>query len=751
MYLRSVARIVALGVAIGAFASFGTIGPAAQTSDPARYTIEDVGIPDAGDSYADAIDDNGTVVGTTVGTRERAFRFDGVASVHLDTIGGTLGGARSSAQGVIYSTITGWSNPVGSTVSRGFVFDRAGTRDIGTLGGAHTFPRDTDGIWIAGTSWLANGDEHAFLTDGGVLRDLGTLGGRHSYGWAVNGGWVAGASYVASGALHAFLFNGSSLQDLGTLGGRNSVGRDLNEWGHVTGYGLTPIGDTHAFLHDGTAMKDLATLGGRFSDGFGINEYGHIVGESTTATGALHAFLYRDQRMVDLNSRIDPALGWVLMSARDINRYGQITGHGTFQGKIRAFRLSPPNDIAVYTRGVRTDLDGNLPNPVQAGRHVTFVLGVENTTHAPADVTVVDTVVGPVEVVSAGTWEGDPCNVSGKTVTCSAHLSEAFGQDFYITVRTTAAGVFGHSAVASSAIADLNASNNSVADENTAVSLSSVAVTPSTIAGGKTAVFRVFLTSGAPGSGSVTLTSSNPEVASIRSSLVLINRETTRATNIVPKVVAVPTTVDVTATFGLVSRTATLTIVPPSLLAFYLSPTTVIGGCRTTSAKVTLTGSGPTAGASVILAESIAAAQFPATLVVAGGTSSVTKVVSTSYVTAPQVGTVTASFGGVSKAITFTVRPIRASSITLTPNPVIGGNVAAGTVTLECASPVPVVVPLSSGSSLASPTVSTITIPAGQLTGSFTVRTTRVAAATTVPIYARVYNVRKSATLTLNP
>jgi hypothetical protein len=219
----------------------------------------------------------------------------------------------------------------------------------------------------------------------------------------------------------------------------------------------------------------------------------------------------------------------------------------------------------------------------------------------------------------------------------------------------------------------------------------------------------------------------------------------------VPKVVAVPTTVDFTSTFGLVSRTATLTIVPPSLLAFYLTPTTVIGGCRTTSAKVTLTGSAPTQGASVVLQESIAAAQFPAALLVAGGTSSVTKVGPTSYVTTPQVGTVTASYGGVSKAIRFTVRPIRAGSIALTPNPVIGGTVATATVTLECAAPVPVVVSLSSGSQLAVPTVSTITIPAGQLAGSFTIRTADVATATTVPIYARVYNVRRSATLTLNP
>jgi hypothetical protein len=441
------------------------------------------------------------------------------------------------------------------------------------------------------------------------------------------------------------------------------------------------------------------------------------------------------------------------MSARSINRYGQIAGHGTFQGRTPAFRLSPPNDIALWSRGVRSDYDSNQPFPIQTGRETIFVLGVENNTGTAADVTVVDTLFGPVEVVEATTWDGaaSPCIVNGHIVACSAHLFDGGGQDFFVRVRTTAPGAFGHSAVASSPVTDMDTSNNSVAEENTAVSLSSVALAPTTIAGGKSAAFRVFLTSGAPGWGSVKLTSSNPTLAPIRSSLVPVQGETTRSTNIVPKVVAVPTKVDITATFGLVSQTATLTILPPSLSAFSLSPTTVIGGCAAVSTKVTLTGSAPADGAPVRIAETLAAAQFPTSLLVAAGASSKTVSVPTNYVTAAQVGTVTASFGGVSKPITHTVRPIRARSITANPNPVVGGATVAGTVTLECASPTPVVVGLSSSSSSAVPTVTSIPIPAGGLSGSFSIRTLAVSAVKTVSIYARVYGVRSSKTLTLNP
>jgi probable HAF family extracellular repeat protein len=759
MTLFPLGRIVPVAVVVAALAHPGSVTTAAQAPAPQPYTIEDLSIAGAGDSFADAIDFEGTVVGFTrsAGGRERAFRFNGFSSVHLDTIGGTLGGQNSQALGVAFREVTGWSNLPGGTATRGFVFDQAGTRDIGTLGGTSTLPQDIGNGTVTGTSSLANGDQHAFLvTPGSGPRDLGTLrGGTNSHGWALGFPGAVGASEFEPGSrdLHAVVFDVSSstVRDLGTLGGRSSEARDVNSEGRITGFASTASGETHAFVHDGaTTITDLGTLGGRESRGFAINEWGHVVGESTTASGARHAFLYADGRMVDLNTMIAPGSGWVLVSARGVNESGQIAGYGTFGGTTRAFRLSPPIDVQLQTSFA--DETSNFPNPRQTGREVTFVLGVV-TDGPPADVTVVDTISGAVDIVSVTTYRGDPsaCSVSGKVVTCTAHLFEGgFGEGIFIRVRPTAPGVFGHSAVASSPV-DRHPENNSVTEQNTAVSLSTAALTPSTIAGGKSASLRVTLTSGAPGSGSVALTSSNPAVAPIRSSLILHTGETTRATNIVPKVVAEPTTVDFTATFGLVSRTTTLTIVPPALSAFYLTPTTVIGGCRTTAAKVTLTGAAPEAGAAVTLAESIAAAQFPAAVVVPGGAMTTTVSVPTNYVTAPQVGTVTASYGGGTKAITFTVRPIRARSITVTPNPVVGGNTVTGTVTLECPSPTPVTVSLSSGSSSASPTVPTITIPAGALTGTFAIRTADVSTAITVAIYARVYNVRSSTSLRLNP
>jgi probable HAF family extracellular repeat protein len=90
-------------------------------------------------------------------------------------------------------------------------------------------------------------------------------------------------------------------------------------------------------------MEDLSTLGGSSSSALGVNDAGEVVGYSQAADGRQRAFLYRPATgMLDLNTRIDPALGWELQEARGINRTGQIVGWGVRNGVgPRAFRLTP--------------------------------------------------------------------------------------------------------------------------------------------------------------------------------------------------------------------------------------------------------------------------------------------------------------------------------------------------------------------------------------------------------------------------
>jgi hypothetical protein len=64
-----------------------------------------------------------------------------------------------------------------------------------------------------------------------------------------------------------------------------------------------------------------------------------------------HAFIFDSRKGVrDINNLIDPALGWVLHFARDINDDGEIVGYGEFNGQKRGFVLgitTPPAPVLV--------------------------------------------------------------------------------------------------------------------------------------------------------------------------------------------------------------------------------------------------------------------------------------------------------------------------------------------------------------------------------------------------------------------
>jgi probable HAF family extracellular repeat protein len=144
------------------------------------------------------------------------------------------------------------------------------------------------------------------------------------------------------------------MQDLGALpGGSNSVALGINTGGNVVGESDTAPAPSvfHAFLWTAPGpMQDLGTLaGGSCSEALGINTAGAVVGQSEIAPGlalcqgTFHAFLWTTSGgMVDLNTLIDPTLGWVLTTAAAINDAGQIVGSGVINGQSHAFLMAPP-------------------------------------------------------------------------------------------------------------------------------------------------------------------------------------------------------------------------------------------------------------------------------------------------------------------------------------------------------------------------------------------------------------------------
>jgi hypothetical protein len=84
--------------------------------------------------------------------------------------------------------------------------------------------------------------------------------------------------------------------------------------------------------------------------------------------------------------------------------------------------------------------------------------------------------------------------------------------------------------------------------------------------------------------------------------------------NIIPKVVSAPTTVNITASYGQVTVTKTLTVTPPVLTTLTLTPTTLVGGCGTSAGKIALSGNAPAGGAVVKLTNTNAKAKVPTSI-----------------------------------------------------------------------------------------------------------------------------------------
>lgn len=728
---------------------------------------------------------------------------------------GDLGGATTAGYGVneFAGTMVGRSETPSGRY-HGFAFSDKGAVDLGTLGGLQSIAYDVEYGRIVGQSQTASGEEHAFSAPvyptPGPMTDLGTLGGTFSaaYGAGIGSGMVVGASRTAGNArlrafqwvqggsmtalpfdwggdsearavmddqivgyactagnasCRAFLFANGVATNLGSLGG-NSVATGINTAGQIVGTSFVSGTRKHAFRHADGVMTDLGTLGGLNSEGLGINSDGDVVGSAQTSSGVTRAFIWRAGVMTNLNTLIPSGSGWVLQTARAISEGGQIVGTGTHNGVTRAFLLTPPTDVRITSGGVRTLAAGNYPLRIEVGKTMRIVVSVEAVSEYGLtihDGRLTDTLTGPAEFVGVRYIDDgrtDACNLTPKVVTCdlAAFDTPTIGRELTFIVKATAPGAFSHRAVVTSSAPDPDPSNNELIEHNAGVALSSLTLTPSTLPGGKASSVRVTLTGLAAQNDSVVrLTSSRPDIAPVPPTIVVPVWATnnSRALNIVPAAVAAPTPVQITATYGGVSATQTLTVVPPVLTQLYLTPTTVVGGCGTSAGKIVLSGSAGSSGAVVPLTNTNAKATAPASVVVPAGSSVKTFSIATNAVTSIAQGDVTARFGGVTRTLHLYVRPIRARTLALAPNPVRGGAVATGTVTLECpAAPGAIVVGLTSGNTaVAVPMVASVTIPAGGTTASFGVRTSAVTANTNVSINAWVFGVRRTATLSVRP
>ena len=277
--------------------------------------------------------------------------------------------------------------------------------------------------------------------------------------------------------------------------------------------------------------------------------------------------------------------------------------------------------------------------------------------------------------------------------------------------------------------------------------VSALAMNPTSVVGGLTSTGTVTLSSAAPTGGAVVTLSSNSSAAPVPASVTVAANATTATFTITTSNVTSSTTATITATYNGSNRTATLTVTPRTVSSVTLNPTSVVGG-NTSTGTVTLSSPAPSGGAVVSLSSNNSAAPVPASVTVAANAATATFTITTVPVTSTATATITATYNGSSRTATLSVTTASLTSLTLSPPQVKRGRTSTATVTINGNAPAGGArVTLSSSNALVATVPSSVTIPAGTRTATFTV--TASSFFTGSATISGTYNGTKTAVLTV--
>ncbi len=280
----------------------------------------------------------GQIVGFS-GTGEGAIHAVLYAGGILTDLGG-LGGKDSYAQAINEAGAITGSTLSAAGEQHAFLYQDGSVRDLGAGTAGYGINARGD---VVGSRQTANGVA-GFLYQGGNLIDVGNFGAdRDARAVDINdAGAVAGDMTTGPGSanLHPFLYQNSYLHDLGPLYPDENTGAiAINNAGQVAGYSTGPDGWMRAFLYHDGIMQDLGGFGESLLEIHDLNEHGTLVGTASTEEEGLIPFMNLGGALVDLNTLIDPDLGWHIFSAYANNDLGQVVGYGCRDATCGLVRL----------------------------------------------------------------------------------------------------------------------------------------------------------------------------------------------------------------------------------------------------------------------------------------------------------------------------------------------------------------------------------------------------------------------------
>lgn len=281
--------------------------------------------------------------------------------------------------------------------------------------------------------------------------------------------------------------------------------------------------------------------------------------------------------------------------------------------------------------------------------------------------------------------------------------------------------------------------------------LNTLTISPTAVTGGNNATGTVTFDAPTTVAATVTL-SDNGTAITTPPSVSLAIGESSKSFTLNTLVVPTFWTGTVTATYSGVTRAATLSVMPAlALQSMRLNREIVIGGETSLTGWPVLTAI-PASPVVVSLSDSSAFITVPATVTIPAGVRYKTFAVTHSAVPSVQVGTVTATYLGLSKVATVTLSPPPVlTALTITPTTIVGGNSAAGQVTLSLPAPTGGVYVGLSDNTAAIITPPWVIAPSHATTGAFTITTIPVPSVHVRTVSAIYRGVVRTVSVTITP